>query len=203
VLRSIVQSWQQFWYAQTFFNGGKRNFLTCQSSPDQPAGISGPSLGENGLSNPTNDVFRQVLDGELPAILNIALSFVDVRDVALAHVLAMENRKANGRYICAAESVYFREIATILRGTYPHAKVTKKDWTGPFMSKMIKFFMGLSSDGQNQFVHFYLGNFPQFDTSKTINELGLPSFRDVRPGFLEVCKQLVDAGMIKCVAADQ
>lgn len=181
------------------------SFICIASDPlfsaMQPGGISGPSLGANGLSNPTNDVFRQLLDGELPAVLRIALSFVDVRDVAAAHVLAMESKAASGRYICTAESVGFDEIARILRAKYPNAKVTTKDWTGGFMTGVIKFFMGLSSDGQNQFVHYYMGNTPQFDTTK-IQKLGV-KFRDVRPGWDEVFVQLIDAGLIKSLSVNK
>jgi len=40
---------------------------------------------------------------------------VDVRDVAHAHVLAMENEKAKGRYLCTSETLGMSEVVDILR----------------------------------------------------------------------------------------
>jgi nucleoside-diphosphate-sugar epimerase len=53
------------------------------------------------------------------------------RDVALCHVLAMENPTAAGRYILIATSIAWRTAADILRKTLPSAKVPTEVDAGP------------------------------------------------------------------------
>ncbi|GFP87029.1 cinnamoyl-coa reductase 1 [Phtheirospermum japonicum] len=50
---------------------------------------------------------------------NAAVGWVNVKDVANAHILAFENPSANGRY-CMVETVtHYSEIVKILRELYP------------------------------------------------------------------------------------
>ncbi|CAI9764980.1 unnamed protein product [Fraxinus pennsylvanica] len=46
--------------------------------------------------------------------------FVDVRDVALAHILAMENPSASGRYCLVGIVISALEVFNILQKLYPH-----------------------------------------------------------------------------------
>jgi nucleoside-diphosphate-sugar epimerase len=39
---------------------------------------------------------------------------VDVRDCALAHVLALENMEARGRFICVNKTIWMKEMVEIL-----------------------------------------------------------------------------------------
>ena len=64
-----------------------------QSSLERnPYLILGPSLGPE--LNTTNAIFRDILTGVYPGIMNLSWGFVDVRDAATAHVLAMDNTRA-------------------------------------------------------------------------------------------------------------
>jgi dihydroflavonol-4-reductase len=61
------------------------------------------------------EVIRQVLAREVPGSPRIGFAPVDVRDIAIAHRLAMENPRAAGnRYICAGRHMWMREIAVVL-----------------------------------------------------------------------------------------
>lgn len=56
------------------------------------------------------------MDGSMPAYPAMKLGIVDVRDVALAHILAMKEEKSNGqRILISAEVLSFQQIANILR----------------------------------------------------------------------------------------
>ena len=44
---------------------------------------------------------------------------VDVRDVAIAHILAFENPKANGRYCMVSSASHSSEIMKIVHKYYP------------------------------------------------------------------------------------
>jgi nucleoside-diphosphate-sugar epimerase len=57
---------------------------------------------------------------------NASYTWVDVRDVAKAHILAYETPSASGRY-CIVESVaHFSELIEILRELYPSIKLPSK-----------------------------------------------------------------------------
>ncbi|KAK4407415.1 Cinnamoyl-CoA reductase 1 [Sesamum angolense] len=57
---------------------------------------------------------------------NVTAGWVNVKDVANAHILAFENPSANGRY-CVVESVaHFSEVVKILRELYPNLQLPEK-----------------------------------------------------------------------------
>lgn len=61
-----------------------------------PCGIIGPGFYRH---TPTTLPIQLMMLGKMPVVPPFAFSYVDVRDVAMAHLLAYENPKANGRYI--------------------------------------------------------------------------------------------------------
>lgn len=79
-----------------------------------PTGVIGPSIG-SGLST-TSRIIADLLKGSVyPAIIDVTLAYVDVRDVAEAHVRAADNRDAAGRYICSKELVSLEHTIDVLR----------------------------------------------------------------------------------------
>jgi dihydroflavonol-4-reductase len=79
-----------------------------------PTGVIGPSIG-SGLST-TSKVIADLLNGGVyPAIIDMTFPYVDVRDVAEAHVRAAENPDAAGRYICSNELVSMQRTVDVLR----------------------------------------------------------------------------------------
>ena len=61
-----------------------------------------------------------MLDGKDPMLPNWALPFVDVRDVALMHLRALERPETAGRrYLAVTEPVALFEIGRILKTVYP------------------------------------------------------------------------------------
>lgn len=80
-----------------------------------PVGVMGPILG-NDYSH-SNDTVRQMLEGKLKNVPKIYSDYVDVRDVADLHILAMLHPEANGERFLAssAENLSMLDIAKILR----------------------------------------------------------------------------------------
>lgn len=70
------------------------------------------------------EVVTQIMSGKLPAVPKLAFVITDVRDVALAHLRAMERPEAAGqRHIIADKTVKFTDLADWLREAFPsHAK---------------------------------------------------------------------------------
>ncbi len=59
---------------------------------------------------PTGRIVLDFLKGDMPAFIDTGLNLVDVRDVAVGHVLAEEKGKPGERYILGAENLTLKEI---------------------------------------------------------------------------------------------
>ena len=57
---------------------------------------------------------------------NLAYRCVDVRDVALAHVLGFENPSAIGRYCLVGHVNHYAQVVNILRQLYPTLSIPEK-----------------------------------------------------------------------------
>lgn len=88
-----------------------------------PGLIIGPGFQRH---TPSTLTFELLLRGKIPFVLPLTLSFVDVRDVANAHVQAYENENASGRYIVSNRSMSFREVFDHVKAVAPEVKVPQK-----------------------------------------------------------------------------
>ena len=81
-----------------------------------PGAILGPPLGSDSAGTSVSTI-RGMITGSVPGIPPISVPMVDVRDVALAHVAALENPAANGHRfaVCHPEPIRYLEVAKILR----------------------------------------------------------------------------------------
>ncbi len=81
-----------------------------------PGPVYGPTLSNN-LSGESMTTFKNILLGKIPRMLKARINMSDVRDVAKIHVMALENKSANGkRFIVASERAYaYQELTTTLR----------------------------------------------------------------------------------------
>lgn len=77
--------------------------------------------------NASLSILHQYLIGKTSKVLNRSRMLCDVRDVALAHVLAFENPKANGRYMIVTRNMHDAEMCDILRKMCPDAPVPSSD----------------------------------------------------------------------------
>lgn len=67
---------------------------------------------------------KRILDGKDPMLPDYAISLVDVRDVALMHLRALERPETAGkRYIAADEPVAMYELGRILKTAYPARRI--------------------------------------------------------------------------------
>jgi nucleoside-diphosphate-sugar epimerase len=80
-----------------------------------PVAVMGPVLG-NDFSH-SNQTIKDMLEGKMPNLLRLGFDYVDVRDVADLHILAMERAKAAGeRFLATAdENLTFKQIAETLK----------------------------------------------------------------------------------------
>lgn len=88
-----------------------------------------PAMVIGGLLQPTLNTsaaaILQLLNGS-ETYPNSTFGWVNVKDVALAHILAFENPSANGRYLMVESVAHYSEIVKILRELYPTLKLPEK-----------------------------------------------------------------------------
>lgn len=157
-----------------------------------PFMVIGPSLSR--ALNTSNKVIADLLNGVYPAIPGITWGVVDVRDVAEAHVRAMDVPSAQGRYLCAADTVSVRHIVTILRSSgYGHYRLPRISLDHPVGHVLAKLAAHGQSRGVRQYLHTHLGRVPRFDNSKIRLDLSM-AFRPVDQTLLETAADVVTWG---------
>lgn len=85
-----------------------------------PCTIIGPNFKTH---TPSTFLFQKIADGNLPIIPPINMSFVDVRDVAAAHISAYENDHAHGRYIVSEGEYMMKDIIAKFKQIDPMLKL--------------------------------------------------------------------------------
>jgi len=85
-----------------------------------PLMVAGPILGKN--ISTSVQVIKKLMDGSMPGCPNLSFAFVDVRDVASLHLLAMTKSEAAGQRFLAANSdpaFSMLQIAKIIKAKRP------------------------------------------------------------------------------------
>lgn len=157
--------------------------------------VIGPALSP--AINTSNQMFIDLLKGTYPGVMNLTWGFVDVRDVADAHVRALENPQARGRYITAGETIAMRDVVDLLvkNGWGKGHKLPKVGLdcaVGDFAVRLSSY---LQPKGVGSYLRTHVGRVPRYDTKKIRSELGL-SFRPVATSILDTLEDLARWGHI-------
>ena len=109
-----------------------------------PVAVTGPMLSND--IGTSNTLFIQLLDGSIPACPRIHIGFVDVRDVAKAHIFSMTAEKTNGeRIIVSDKEMFFAEMGKVLKDAGYDKSPTREipDFMLKFMALFIKKLSGM------------------------------------------------------------
>lgn len=146
-----------------------------------PGAVLGPSmistLGESA------GLLKMVREGRFMGVVDFALPAVDVRDVAHAHVLALESERAEGRYLCCADGppLHVRDMVNLLKEK--GYKVRDTDLTAPALSWAIRLSGYLTPGVQGQVARRYVGLTTPASNEKIRKDLGI-TFRKIVPDVL-------------------
>ncbi|MEF2074476.1 NAD-dependent epimerase/dehydratase family protein [Consotaella aegiceratis] len=112
--------------AREALRGSAVEFVTIN-----PVLVLGPLLDDDFAAS--IEIVRTMMKGRMPAVPDIALGIVDVRDVTAAHVAALLlSPEAPGRrFILAAESLTLREIGEIIADRFPEYRARMPRFTLP------------------------------------------------------------------------
>ena len=160
-----------------------------------PSYVVGPSL-----IPPLNETGRALVGlvtGLFPAVIDLSYPFVDVRDVALAHRLALENDKAHGRYLCTAETWSQRRVVEWIKGANlglgSPPRFYMDNNVGSAFAKLAARFQ---DSGERDYIVTHVGRHPSIDTTKIRSELGM-HFRPVGESLIDSYRDYEKWGHLK------
>ncbi|MEA2043285.1 MAG: aldehyde reductase [Bacteroidota bacterium] len=134
-----------------------------------PSFVMGPSLSETSQSGSLS-FMKDMLRGkyQMGAPL-LTFGFVDVRDVAKAHILALENKESKGRYILAERVITVFEFSQIIKNLYGKRYRLPITESPKFMLYMVGWMFGLTG----KFIKRNVGYPIKLNTQKSKKQLGL------------------------------
>ncbi|HXT09572.1 MAG TPA: NAD-dependent epimerase/dehydratase family protein [Roseiarcus sp.] len=153
-----------------------------------PSVVIGPSYTK--ALNESHKLLVGMTKGVYPGVLALNWGFVDVRDVARAHVLALETPSAQGRYLCAGDILTMRETVAALREALPQAKLPSLPLDNFAGTTMVKLGSYMQPAGVGSFLRSHIGRKLRYDNAKIRRDLGL-SFRPARAAIAEAAADLV------------
>ena len=132
-----------------------------------PSLVLGPNLARD--HSPSVEAVRKLLAREVPGCPRLGWSFVDVRDVAAAHVAALTAPEAAGhRYICSGGFHWMSDIADMLAGHLaPMGRKVPTRRLPDFVVRLVALF-----DPTVRMVASDLGRRSEFDTAAIRRDLG-------------------------------
>ncbi|ETW05152.1 hypothetical protein H310_04159 [Aphanomyces invadans] len=135
-----------------------------------PTWILGPMLQPE-LNESSKKIYDYMV-GNTKEIMNTVKAMVDVRDVALAHIVGFENPQASGRYLLIGACPSEQEIANAVKNAY-HSALTPE---APVFEECAAPLL--------------------YDCSKAEKELGI-RFRNIQEMVQETCDSLRHHGLVK------
>ncbi|MBI3769194.1 MAG: aldehyde reductase [Deltaproteobacteria bacterium] len=155
-----------------------------------PGFVLGPLLNDD--QGTSGELIRKLMMREMPACPEIGFAPVDVRDVALAHRLAMERPEAAGnRYICAGEHIWVQDIAKVLAAEFnprgyrvPTGRLPYwLMWIIARFDKAVRLALG------------FVGRTELVSAAKAERELGW-MMRPVRESIIDTARTMIEQGVV-------
>jgi len=159
--------------------------------------VWGPALS-NGPSESLS-ILTNLLNGVFPVIMSLDFGVVDVRDVALAHILAIETPQASGRYVCFDNKITMRELIQMIRQNVPDPTYSGKlptthaDCSGG--DALLKLFANFQESGVRDYLQKTVGKNLQWDAAKIKRELGM-KFRPMEETVKDTLNFLIATGQV-------
>ena len=154
-----------------------------------PALVIGPSL--SGDLGESNKAIEMVATGKMPVAVPLQFGYVDVRDVAAAHILAMQNPSSNGeRFALAEKDLWYGDVAKVLRdnGFDKAPTLAVPVWLAKILAIFSK---------ELKLAVPYLGRLRSVkNTSKAKDILGWNP-RPAEESIVQIAQQIQDMGLIK------
>ena len=156
-----------------------------------PGFIIGPVMSKNVAASPM--MIIRMMNNDLPGIPKMIVPVVDVRDVARAHVLALENPNATGnRFILASKSYWMLEVAQVLEKEFkPQGFKIPTRTIGKCPLHLASLW-----DRQVRLMMNYIGYEMRVNNQKSIDVLGI-KYTDAEESIKAMAYALIEIGTVK------
>lgn len=183
-----------YYYSKTLAERAAWSFME-ERTPDfdlvvvNPFFVIGPSLVPS--VNTSHTSFIGLTNRGIPGLLALEWPLVDVRDVSLSHIRAMEVPGASGRYLVAAATRSMRQVVELLRanGWDERYRLPTMSLDRGVGAVVVRLAANLQRSGTRSYLKGHLGGTMRFDNSKARQELGI-EFRDVDQTVLDTMEDL-------------
>ena len=146
-----------------------------------PAYVQGPLLSASS-GEASKEFCDRLLNKKMPALPDISFPIVDVRDVAAAHIAAMEKSEAAGnRHILTNRTIHFTEFAKILRDEFQPQGYSIPSEELPKSVEIPE-------------LKPWLGKVMQYNNERMVKVLGIQP-RPVKDSLIDTCYSLIDFGL--------
>ena len=151
-----------------------------------PVAVLGPAM--SGDVSASLELVTQAMQNKVPAYPKLTFGIVDVRDVAKAHVEAMERPAAAGeRFLVGNEVLSFSEIGDVLREAFPDRKLPK----GELPNWLVRMMVPLNPTLKQILPE--LGKRRAYTNAKAREQLGI-DFIPAKEAIIASAQTLVDLG---------
>lgn len=172
----------------------RRGLPTCSILPTVP-------IGPYDIKpTPTGRIVMDFMNGKMPGFVDTKMNVVSVKDVAMAHVLAIKNGKSGERYIAGNKNMAFRDllrlIADVAGRKAPNLSIPM------ILAKIFAFFDEFTSckikktDPKTPLESVAAAKYRLFDCTKAWTELNMPK-TNLRVAIKEQIDWFFENGYIK------
>lgn len=156
-----------------------------------PSFVVGPSLTPASDSESLN-FMKDILKGKLAmGAPDLWFGYVDVRDVAHAHILALENPSAEGRHILAERTMNVLQLTSILRNIFGNKYKLPRSSSPKWLMYLVGPLFGVNA----KFVSRNVGYPIKLNASKSRDKLML-TYTPIEKSLKDMVEQLVAMNLI-------
>lgn len=153
-----------------------------------PAAIFGPLLDED--PGTSSLLVRRLLDGKLPAVPKLAMSVIDVRDVAALHVDAMTNPVAGGQRCIASTGTYWMsDMGRMLKPAFPDRRIPTRELP-TWLIRIVSLFDRDIRDNMQE-----IGTMKRIDGQRGSQRLGRPLI-DAEAAIIATANSLIEHKLV-------
>jgi len=187
-----------YYYSKKVAEEKAWNFMKTRNPPFSlivmnPFLVTGPELNPDSI-NTTTQMFVNIFTGKFPGIFSLGWGFVDVRDVAKAHILAMKKEDAEGRYLLCNQTILMDDCIQRLHAKYPNYSLPTTHLNCSGGDFLVKFTSYFQEKGNGQYLRTNIGKVLKFDNSKS-KTLGL-EYKDLNDTLFDTVDDLIQKGHI-------
>eukprot|EP00484_Ammonia_sp_Unknown_P019249 CAMPEP_0197035092 /NCGR_PEP_ID=MMETSP1384-20130603/12974_1 /TAXON_ID=29189 /ORGANISM="Ammonia sp." /LENGTH=395 /DNA_ID=CAMNT_0042465103 /DNA_START=41 /DNA_END=1228 /DNA_ORIENTATION=- len=186
--KSKTRAEQQMWR----FVKEHANEISWSATSVNPGVVIGPLLSKR--KPPSLDVIKMLMLNEMPVLPPHHMSLVDVRDVALIHVHAMEcEQSKNKRYVAVSDALWMKDIALILYGYYHEHGYSIPTATAPgWVFKLIGLYEAVIAEVIVPSMH----KIRCVDNTQTVRDLGI-AFKPIYQSIHDTAESLIEYGFVE------